>query len=599
MLNIKSLFKFWHKNSRRTQSSLKTQIISRLVLIVLVIGGVSIASFFVLRSMIDQMKVMVETTVIANNIIQPAQEIPSTLWSFYYNKEEADLEKIHTNLALINESLALVEANIENEEGMNSFYSLEAIITTYEEVITKTLTLLLNDSISVTGVGEVKDGDVQVISNLFQGMVLEFSAYMENLVQISRFIKDAVEELITTELSYYHTIINQLEQRSNFMGLLVLTIILAIGIFSVIYAIIYFTRITGTIARLAYAAQSIANGDLEVERVTAQSDDEVAILAKSFNKMVDNLRMLIGKIVESSTQVAQAAKLLRNVAEQTTKASQQIATNIQDVSQGAYEQSTQTRKTIDVVNQLLAGNQNVLTNAHQVLISADQATTAAATGNNKIHELLTQIKIIEEKINSIQAVTDLLEKHTEDIGMILEVITQISAQTNLLSLNAAIEAARAGEYGRGFAVVADEVRKLAEDTGNQVENIAAILEAIQTQAKRFTVEMAVGVQEVKAGTDVAEEALVAFAHIVSTSEEVNSQIKAINTELERMKTEIRQVEEGSFSIATIAEQSSMRSQEVAASTEEQTASLEEALHSASILSQMALELQDIVKQFKL
>ncbi len=597
MLNIKSLFKFWHKNSRRTQSSLKTQIISRLVLIVLVIGGVSIASFFVLRSMIDQMKVMVETTVIANNIIQPAQEIPSTLWSFYYNKEEADLEKIHTNLALINESLALVEANIENEEGMNSFYSLEAIITTYEEVITKAL--LLNDSISVAGVGEVRDGDVQVISNLFQGMVLEFSAYMENLVQISRFIKDAVEELITTELSYYHTIINQLEQRSNFMGLLVLTIILAIGIFSVIYAIIYFTRITGTIARLAYAAQSIANGDLEVERVTAQSDDEVAILAKSFNKMVDNLRMLIGKIVESSTQVAQAAKLLRNVAEQTTKASQQIATNIQDVSQGAYEQSTQTRKTIDVVNQLLAGNQNVLTNAHQVLISADQATTAAATGNNKIHELLTQIKIIEEKINSIQAVTDLLEKHTEDIGMILEVITQISAQTNLLSLNAAIEAARAGEYGRGFAVVADEVRKLAEDTGNQVENIAAILEAIQTQAKRFTVEMAVGVQEVKAGTDVAEEALVAFAHIVSTSEEVNSQIKAINTELERMKTEIRQVEEGSFSIATIAEQSSMRSQEVAASTEEQTASLEEALHSASILSQMALELQDIVKQFKL
>jgi methyl-accepting chemotaxis protein len=383
------------------------------------------------------------------------------------------------------------------------------------------------------------------------------------------------------------------------MGLLVLTIIVVTGIFSVLYAIIYFTRITGTIARLAYAAQSIANGDLEVERVAAQSDDEVAILAKSFNKMVDNLRMLIGKIIESSTQVAQATKILKNAAEQTTKASQQIATNIQDVSQGAYEQSSQTRKTIEVVNQLLAGNQNVLTNAHQVLISADQATMAAAMGNNKINDLIKQIKIIEEKINSIQAVTYLLEKHTDDIGVILEVITQISSQTNLLSLNAAIEAARAGEYGRGFAVVADEVRKLAEDTGNQVGNITAILEAIQTQAKRFTVEMAAGVQEVKAGTDFAEEALVAFVHIVSTSEEVNSQIKAINTELERMKTEIRQVEEGSFSIATIAEQSSMRSQEVAASTEEQTASLEEALNTASVLSQMALELQDIVKQFKL
>ncbi len=130
-------------------------------------------------------------------------------------------------------------------------------------------------------------------------------------------------------------------------------------------------------------------------------------------------------------------------------------------------------------------------------------------------------------------------------------------------------------------------------------NIADLLEVIQTQAHRFADEMVVGVQEVKAGTNIAEEALVAFKHIVLTSEEVNAQIKAINQELEKMKTEIHKVEEVSFNIATIAQQSSMRSQEVAASTEEQTASLEEALSSASALSRMAMELQNIVKQFKL
>ena len=79
--------------------------------------------------------------------------------------------------------------------------------------------------------------------------------------------------------------------------------------------------------------------------------------------MVSNLRMLIGKIVESSSEVARSADILKNVAEQTTQVSQQIATNIQDVSNGAYEQSTQTRQTIQVVNALLDGNEKVITNA--------------------------------------------------------------------------------------------------------------------------------------------------------------------------------------------------------------------------------------------
>ncbi|HHW13087.1 MAG TPA: HAMP domain-containing protein [Firmicutes bacterium] len=588
MWKIKPFFK---------SSSLLTKLLSRFAVVILVIGGVSIASYWALRGIINQMQVMVETTVIANNIIAPAQEIPNLIRSFYFNKQEADREKIKKNLAVIKENMALLVNNIHDEAGLDSLYSLEAILTTYGEIANNAISLV--EQLSSIGVGTISGDDLRDVSHLVHEMVRELDMTMEDSLRVSRFVKDAVEELITTELSYYHVVNAELGLRSRLVGLIVLGVIIITAILSTVYTVIYFTKLIGTISGLAYSAQRIANGDLEVPRIEITSGDEVGILADSFNKMVSNLRMLIGKIVESSSEVARSADLLQNVAEQTAQVSQQIAASMQDVSNGAYQQSTQTHQTIQAVNELLAGNEKVLANAQQVLSAAEKATTAAATGNTKINELLAQITVIEEKINSIQAVTEVLKKHTDDIGVILEVINQISSQTNLLSLNAAIEAARAGDYGRGFAVVADEVRKLADDTGNQVENIANILEAIQIQAYRFAEEMAVGVQEVKAGTSVAEEALVAFKNIVSTNEEVNAQIKAINQELEKMKTEIRKVEEDSLSIATIAEQSLQRSQEVAASTEEQVASLEEALNSASILSRMALELQNMVKQFKL
>ncbi|NLW59802.1 MAG: HAMP domain-containing protein [Firmicutes bacterium] len=459
--------------------------------------------------------------------------------------------------------------------------------------------MALIDQIGATRVDSVNAGDLRDVSQLVYEMVRELDTAIEDAMRVSRYVKDAVEELITAELRYYYVVNAALGQRSRMVGLIVLGVIIITAVLSTVYTVIYLTKIIGTISGLAYAAQRIADGDLEVSHITVSSNDEVAILAASFNKMVTNLRMLIGKIVESSSEVARSADKLKEVAEQTAQVSQQIAANMQDISSGAYEQSTQTRQTIQAINELLTGNQKVLANAQQVLVAAEKATTAAATGNTKINQLLNQITVIETKINSIQTVTEGLKTYTDEIGVILEVIIQIATQTDLLSLNAAIEAARAGEYGRGFAVVASEVRKLAEHTGNYVENIASILEAIQTQANHFAEEMVGGVQEVKAGINVAGEALAAFKNIVATSEDVNTKIKAINQELERMKTEIRRVEDGSRSIAAIAEQSSHRCQEVAAATEEQVASLEEALHSASTLSRMAFELRNMVSTFKL
>ena len=252
-----------------------------------------------------------------------------------------------------------------------------------------------------------------------------------------------------------------------------------------------------------------------------------------------------------------------------------------------------------VVNELFEGNQKVSNNAFVVLSTSEEATGAALVGNEKVTTLINQIRVIEKEITSIQMVTETLKKYSDEIGEILQVITQISSQTNLLSLNASIEAARAGEYGRGFAVVANEVHKLAEGSAQAAEGITGILQKIQIQSLQVVERIAVGVTKVREGTRAAEEARVAFEEIVNTSKNTDNKIKEITQEIQRMVGEIKRVEKMSASIATIAEQSSAGSQEMTASAEEQTSSLQEILNLASNLSKMAEDLQKLTLRFKL
>jgi len=124
--------------------------------------------------------------------------------------------------------------------------------------------------------------------------------------------------------------------------------------------------------------------------------------------------------------------------------------------------------------------------------------------------LLDQIKVIETKIIATQKITETLKTRSIEIKKILDSISRITSQTNLLALNAAIEAARAGEYGKGFAVVADEVRKLAEGTANATKEITELLLGIQKDSQEVADSMFVGVNEVKGGMEIAEEARTSF-----------------------------------------------------------------------------------------
>ncbi|MEY8742404.1 methyl-accepting chemotaxis protein [Bacillales bacterium AN1005] len=192
-----------------------------------------------------------------------------------------------------------------------------------------------------------------------------------------------------------------------------------------------------------------------------------------------------------------------------------------------------------------------------------------------------------------------MNDRSHEIGHITNVITGISAQTNLLALNAAIEAARAGEHGKGFAVVADEVRKLAEESTNSTEQIANLIQLIQNETNVTLETMEKAAEEVQSGLNVVNVAGSSFEKIEQAVNGVVSQIEDISESLKKLSRGTNSVKDSIKNVSNVAQESSMITQNISAATEEQLASMEEITSSSLALAKLADDLQVIINQFKI
>jgi methyl-accepting chemotaxis protein len=558
--------------------SFKMKLILVFLVSMLLMITISLSNIYVQRVAFNKLNQMSETTIVANDILKPTQEITDLLTNYFIDPSEIKRSQIKKDFEMITKDENSLKKMIQSPDGRNSFISLENLLITYHDIAT-----------------EIK----KKADNPKADEKFDYNEKNNELKNTRDYIKDSIQEIINFELSYYQELKVKVNRQTNFIVTISLLILVIIGGLCITTVTIYLTRIANSISKIAYSAQKISAGDLQVPTIQVNSNDEISILANSFNKMVENLKEILGKIIDSGSQVTKSVRLLKDSTEQTTRASQQIAATIQEVSRGAAEQSEESLKTVQVIAKLLEVNQKISQNTIQVLDVAGNAANTAEEGHLKVTGLINQTKIIEKEFDAIQAVTQILKSRSEAIGEILQLITQTSEQTNLLSLNASIEAARAGEYGRGFAVVAEEIRKLADGSAQAVNDISRLLNEIQSESLQVASRMESGFQEVKVGMDIAEDVRVNFGKIVDTSKEADYGVKSITSEIQKMVEELKKVEEMSQNIAAIAEESSAGSEEVAASAEEQTAILEEVSNSASMLANMADELQSVIKKFNL
>ena len=396
-------------------------------------------------------------------------------------------------------------------------------------------------------------------------------------------------------------IVNQPEEEIFNVAISSTYIILSILIISILLATVtafYIARgIAGPLQKVVKSVELIADGDLS-QTLVAEGVLEVNQLVTGVNHMTASLRTIIVHTASVAESVAASAEELTAAATEVGRASEEVANTIQDVAHGA---TVQTKLSNESASIILDMNSCIRETVQAACDVAEVSTTSEQSADNGIKQVDHAVSLmnhIQDEVGKTGKMIDILGQKSRQIGQIVEVITNIAGQTNLLALNAAIEAARAGEQGRGFAVVADEVRKLAEQSQTAAKEIAEIIGAIQSETAQAVQAMDKSGKEVTEGAQVVVASKVAFEGIYCDVKNMRQKVEAIVVLVNKQQNGSVQVEQAIKGIADSARVNSNSSQEVAAASEEQNASVQEIVTAVSSLATMASQLQEVVSKFK-
>ncbi len=378
-----------------------------------------------------------------------------------------------------------------------------------------------------------------------------------------------------------------------FIGIAFLSILIVIGVTFFIAR-----QITKPLETLAVKFDLLSKGDLTVQ-TEIKGKDEFATLAKGFNYMVNNLHDIIRQLRANAETVASSSEQLTASAEQSAQASSHIAESSMKLAEGSEKQISSIDAATTSINEMAAGIQHIAANTQSVTAASEATANAAQSGGKTVEAAVQQMEIISRTVMESAEVVSKLGERSKEITQIVDTISSIAGQTNLLALNAAIEAARAGEQGRGFAVVADEVRKLAEQSQDSAKQIAELITEIQRETDRAVQVMQDGTREVKNGSKAVDTAGQSFTEITGLISQVSAQITDMSAAIQQIAAGSQEVVTAVNRIDEIGNQSVEEIANVSAAAEQQSASMEEIASSSSHLSKLAHELDQLVHKFKI
>ena len=405
---------------------------------------------------------------------------------------------------------------------------------------------------------------------------------------------DECEKGLLSAVEASETMFDNFEHLIHVIGIVIAIILL----FLVLIVTVLIKTIRSSVEQIVHVTERVADGDFS-HNIAIESDDEFGMILSQFNIVIEHMRKALGNVQSAASQVSESVDKMKTNVNETGDLIQNVALAVTAASDTTTEQEHLIKETGERVNMMEQGVERSIQAMRAGLESVEQTAEHAAQGNKLAAETVTHMNELAESVEESARIVQELGENSKEIGSIVETISAIADQTNLLALNAAIEAARAGEHGKGFAVVADEVRKLAEGSQQAVQKIGNIIGTIQTTTDKAVETMKAGHELVQIGRSNVEATGNSFNEIVSMIKIAEENSTQVMETISGLRKPIEDIVKRSSKIASMAVEAAKNMEAISIATADQAGKIVEISEDSGTLTDLSENMMNTVHEFKI
>ncbi|MBM7604708.1 methyl-accepting chemotaxis protein [Metabacillus crassostreae] len=385
----------------------------------------------------------------------------------------------------------------------------------------------------------------------------------------------------------------------NDMAQFMILVVVVSLVISTILLILFVRSLTNPLNELRYVMTEVREGNLNKKALINTTIPELQSLKVSFNMMIEQMRVVINEINETTTELECTGEKLSDSSENALSYSRHLIEAINVVKLGAEQTVSSSERSVTGFQSIKQKIELLISGMNTVFQSSEDMNSSAKRGEKNNMHLINTIHSFEQDFEHMTTTIQQVRNHSSSITSLVGLIKGVADQTKLLALNATIEAARAGEAGKGFAVVADEVKKLADQSSSATVDISKSISEMEEVTIRATKEFGDMLMKIRHNLETANDSKASFDELMIEIDTVSKKLQGMQGELQGLKLVLPDLEEGTLSFASI-------SQETLASTEQMLSTSDNQIHQMESTHEIGLQLKglsnslsNISKQFKL